>query len=176
MSNTRPPPFNPAFMSPVTPVRSQREVHVIALEDRRGCSSWACNMIWAFLFGWECFLSWVAVGLLLCLTIVGIPFGFQCFKLARVVLFPFGRKLVRRGVSFECPELLGNLLWLPFGIPIAVVHFAFGLLCYLSIIGIPFGAQHWKFAEMALCPFGVDTSVLTVQHQVYQDASDRLLV
>jgi uncharacterized membrane protein YccF (DUF307 family) len=178
-SNLRPPPFNPAYVPPVTTpsaVRSQREVHVISLEDRRGCSSWTCNLIWALLFGWECFLSWMFVGLILCLSIVGIPFGLQCFKLARVVLFPFGRKLVRRGVSFECPALLGNLLWLPFGISIAMVHFVFGILCYISIIGIPFGAQHCKFAEMALCPFGVDTTVMALHHQVYLEDSNRLLV
>ena len=162
--NTRPPPFNPAYTHPPPTVRFQREVHVISLEDRRGCSGWTCNFLWAVLFGWECFLSWVAVGILLCLTVVGIPFGLQCFKLARVVLFPFGRKLIRRGVSFECPEIIGNLLWLPFGLSIALAHFAFGLLCYISIIGIPFGAQHCKFAEIALCPFGVDTSVMTLNH------------
>lgn len=177
-SDFRPPSYNPAFMAPVTPsaARAQREVHVITLEDRRGCSSWTCNFIWALLFGWECFLSWIAVGLMLCLTIVGIPFGLQCFKLARVVLFPFGRKLVRRGVSFECPALLGNILWLPFGISIALVHFIFGVLCYISIIGIPFGAQHCKFAEMALCPFGVDTSVMALQSHVYLDDPSRPLV
>ena len=169
---SRPPPYNPGYVPPTpSAVRVQREVHVISLEDRRGCSSWACNVIWAFLFGWACFLSWVSVGLILCFTVIGIPFGLQCFKLARVVLFPFGRKLVRRGVSCEFPEIIGNILWLPFGISIAMVHFAFGILCYVSIIGIPFGAQHCKFAEMALCPFGVDTSVLALQHNVYTDES-----
>ena len=178
-TNGRPPPFNPAYMPPVTTpsaVRFQREVHVITLEDGRGCSSWVGNLVWALLFGWESFLTWMLVGVILCLTIVGIPFGLQCFKLARVVLFPFGRKLVRRGVSFECPAIIGNILWLPFGISIAMLHFVFGVICYVSIIGIPFGAQHCKFAEMALCPFGVDTTVLAPHHQVYRDDQARLLV
>ena len=103
------------------------------------------------------------------MTIIGIPFGLQCFKLARVVLFPFGRKLIRRGVKFECPEIFFNLLWLPFGLGIACMHLLFGILCYISIIGIPFGAQHCKFAEMALCPFGVDTSVMTLQHNILSE-------
>lgn len=153
-----------------------REVHVITLEDSRGCSSWACNVIWALLFGWECFLSWVVVGLVLCLSIIGIPFGLQCFKLARVVLFPFGKKLVRRGVSTRCIDVVFNLLWLPFGLVIAIEHFLFGLVCYLSIIGIPFGVQHCKFAEMALCPFGVDTTVLTVSHHQIDSSADRRLL
>ena len=160
---SRPPPFNPSY------IQHHREVHVIALEDRRGCTSWSCNLIWAILFGWESFLCWVGVGIILCMTIIGIPFGLQCFKLARVVLFPFGRKLIRRGVKFECPEIFFNLLWLPFGLGIACMHLLFGILCYISIIGIPFGAQHCKFAEMALCPFGVDTSVMTLQHNILSE-------
>lgn len=167
MSYNRPPSYNPGYVPPTPVVRVQREVHVISLEDRRGCSSWTCNIIWAILCGWESFLAWITIGLCVCLTIIGIPFGLQCFKLARVVLFPFGRKLVRRGVSFECPQLIGNVLWLPFGVSIAVVHVFFGMLCFISIIGIPFGIQHFKFAELALCPFGVDTSVMTVHHDVY---------
>jgi uncharacterized membrane protein YccF (DUF307 family) len=161
---------------PLVSPRIQREVHVIKLEDSRGCGNWTCNLIWAIFFGWECFLSWVSVGLILCVTVVGIPFGFQCFKLARVVLFPFGRRLVRRGVSLECPELLGNILWLPFGILISLLHFAFAIICYVSIIGIPFGAQHCKFAEMALCPFGVDTTVMEITHQLYQPVNSEPIV
>lgn len=176
MPFTRPPPFNPAYLPPTPVVRVQREVHVIRLEDSRGCSNWTCNVLWAILCGWESFLSWIAVGILACLTIVGIPFGLQCFKLARVVLLPFGRKLVRRGVSLECPQLFGNIIWLPFGIVIATVHIFLGILCFLTVIGIPFGIQHCKFAEIALCPFGVDTSVMALQHDVYIDEGNAELI
>ena len=169
MSNSRPPALSPRYVPPTPVVRVQREVHVISLEDRRGCSSWTCNMIWAILCGWESFLAWTIVGLFAIFTVIGIPFGLQCFKLARVVIFPFGRKLVRRGVSFDCPQLFGNILWLPFGISIAVIHVFLGIACFVTLIGIPFGIQHFKFAELALCPFGVDTSVVSVQHDIFME-------
>lgn len=111
------------------------------------------NLIWILFGGLVASLLWTMAGLLACLTIVGIPFGIQCFKLAGFVLMPFGRT-VDAG-SFGFGGLIGNLIWiLLLGWELAVTHAVFGLVLCLTIIGIPFGRQHFKMAILALVPFG----------------------
>ena len=91
----------------------------------------------------------------MCLTIVGIPFGFQCFKLAAFVLWPFGRRAIGTAASDGCLTLLLNIIWLlTGGIWIAITHIVFGLLLFITIIGIPFARQHFKLVEISLMPFG----------------------
>lgn len=111
------------------------------------------NVLWIIFGGLESCLSWLLAGLLCCLTIVGIPFGMQCFKIAQLSLFPFGKEVIRNGgaVSF-----LANLLWLIFGIPLALFHLIWGVLLCITIIGIPFGLQFFKLAGLSLCPFGAE--------------------
>lgn len=102
-------------------------------------------------------LEYALAGVLLCLTIVGIPFGLQCFKLARLGLFPFGKEVVvtQAGLPGGMVRLIFNVLWIPLaGIWIFVSHLSLGLASALTIIGIPFAIQHLKFAVMALVPFG----------------------
>jgi len=86
------------------------------------------------------------------ITIVGIPVGQQCFKFAKVSAAPFGKDIEftrRRG------SLLLNVLWLIFGgVPLALEEVGVGIVLCLTIIGIPFGLQHFKLAELALRPFG----------------------
>jgi uncharacterized membrane protein YccF (DUF307 family) len=92
------------------------------------------------------------------MTIIGIPFGIKCFKLAFFILFPFGQTIRHKPQTFECPFLLCNILWLIFlGIPIAIFHMTMALICFITIIGIPFAYQHFRFALIALWPFGVET-------------------
>ena len=111
------------------------------------------NLIWILFGGLVASLLWTMAGLLACVTIVGIPFGIQCFKLAGFVLMPFGRT-VDAG-SFGFGGLIGNLIWiLLLGWELAVTHAVFGLVLCLTIIGIPFGRQHFKMAILALVPFG----------------------
>lgn len=111
------------------------------------------NLIWILFGGLVASLLWTVAGLLACLTIIGIPFGIQCFKLAGFVLMPFGRT-VDAG-SFGFGGLIGNLIWiLLLGWELAVTHAVFGLVLCLTIIGIPFGRQHFKMATLALVPFG----------------------
>ena len=110
------------------------------------------NIIWFILGGFVMFLLWLVVGLLWCATIIGAPVGVQCFKLARVSLFPFGKEIVYGGGA---GSLLLNILWIVFGgIELALAAAGAGLLCCVTIIGIPFGLQYFKIAKLALLPFG----------------------
>jgi uncharacterized membrane protein YccF (DUF307 family) len=112
------------------------------------------NVLWLVLCGLWMAIGWVLAGALVCLTIVGIPFGLQAFKLAGYVLWPFGRTLVpspsRGGLS-----VVGNVIWFVFaGWWLAIGHVISGALLCLTIIGIPFGIANFKIAGAALVPFG----------------------
>ena len=111
------------------------------------------NVVWLVFGGFIGMLVWFIAGLLVCLTIVGIPFGVQCFKIAGLVLWPFGKD-VRLG-DFGMGGLLGNILWIIIlGWELAILHLCLGMLFSITIVGIPFGLQHFKFARLALLPFG----------------------
>lgn len=111
------------------------------------------NIIWFIFGGLISAALWLFSGLLLCLTIVGIPFGLQCFKFAIFVLWPFGRD-VEIG-QFGALGLFGNIIWIIFcGFWLCLTHLFFALLLCLTIIGIPFGLQHFKLAKLSLMPFG----------------------
>ena len=115
------------------------------------------NLVW-FLFGglWMG-LGWTLVGLLWCVTIVGIPVGLQCFKFASLAFFPFGKVVLYGGGA---PSVLMNILWLLFGgLPLAVSSAIHGLILCVTIVGIPFGLQCFKMARLALAPFGADVAV-----------------
>jgi uncharacterized membrane protein YccF (DUF307 family) len=113
------------------------------------------NIIWLLFGGIFIFLEYLVGGLILCLTIVGIPFGIQIFKLSFVALWPFGKKIENNPNSSGCLNVLMNIIWLFFGgIWIALSHAVIGLLLAITIIGIPFAIQHFKLAGLALSPFG----------------------
>lgn len=116
------------------------------------------NILWIFLGGGLIiFFQYLIGGLLLCLTIVGIPFGIQCFKMAFLGLVPFGKEIVYSGGSPGCLSTLMNIIWIIVGGGwIALIHLLFALLCAITIIGIPFSVQHIKLARLALTPFGHD--------------------
>jgi len=111
------------------------------------------NIIWLLLGGLiEAFL-WFVIGLILCITIIGIPFGVQCIKIAGFVLWPFGREIVPGG--FGVMGAVANIIWIIVcGIALALTHIVFALLYCITIIGIPFGLQHFKLAKLSLIPFG----------------------
>lgn len=110
------------------------------------------NVIWFLFGGLLAGLAWALVGVLWCLTIIGIPLGLQCFKFALLSLFPFGKNIEYGGGA---GSLLMNVLWLLLGgIEIAITHAVFGLILCCTLIGIPFGLQHFKLAKLALMPFG----------------------
>jgi len=113
------------------------------------------NIIWIVFGGLAIFLEYITAGLLLCLTIVGIPFGLQCFKLALLSLIPFGQEVVPTHTSDSGLSIFMNVLWLVFaGIWIAATHLLFAVLLGLTIIGLPFAKQHLKLVGLALVPFG----------------------
>jgi uncharacterized membrane protein YccF (DUF307 family) len=112
------------------------------------------NVLW-FIFGggFVIALEYLVAGAVLCITIVGIPFGLQCFKLAGLGAFPFGTDIfpARAGAL----HTIANVLWLLFaGVWIALSHLVLAVPLAVSIIGIPFAFQHVKFALVALWPFG----------------------
>ncbi|MBR3741271.1 MAG: YccF domain-containing protein [Clostridia bacterium] len=114
--------------------------------------SLAGNLVWLLCGGLISSLCWFIAGLLWCVTVVGIPIGVQCFKFAQLSLMPFGKDVVYEGgaVSF-----LVNVVWFFIsGIELALVHFILGVLLSVTIIGIPFGKQFFKFAKLSLAPFG----------------------
>jgi len=92
---------------------------------------------------------------MLCFTVVGLPWGLQCFKLAGLVLWPFGKEVVSSSENSGCLSLLANIIWLLWGgLYTALVHIVFGLLLSITIIGIPFARQHFKLIEISMMPFG----------------------
>lgn len=114
------------------------------------------NLIWIIFGGFFVFLEYIIGGIALCLTIVGIPFGLQCFKIGIASLAPFGLKIIDKGSGAEsgCLYTVLNIIWILFGgFWIAVTHLIFGCLFYVTIIGIPFGRQHFKLMPLCLMPF-----------------------
>jgi uncharacterized membrane protein YccF (DUF307 family) len=111
------------------------------------------NIIWLIFGGIIAATMWFLAGLILCVTIIGIPFGVQCFKISAFVLWPFG-KVIEIG-NFGVGGLLFNIIWIIFfGWEFAIAHLTIGLMFCITIIGIPFGLQHFKFAQLGLIPFG----------------------
>lgn len=113
------------------------------------------NIIWIVFGGFAVAIEYVLSSVLMMLTIIGIPFGLQTLKLAVVALMPFGTTVVPSPTSNGCISLLMNVIWwFVGGIPIALTHLLFGLFFCITIIGIPFGVQHFKLAGLAFTPFG----------------------
>ena len=114
------------------------------------------NVLWIILGGGIfIFLEYIIGGLALCLTIVGIPFGIQCFKLSILGLLPFGKNVTGTGASTGFLATLMNIIWiLCGGIWIALTHIILALVLFITIIGIPFARQHLKLAALSFTPFG----------------------
>lgn len=113
------------------------------------------NLIWLVFAGVELAIGYVLGGLVMMVTIIGIPFGIQAFKLAGFTLWPFGRAVVPDPDKSGVFSGVGNFLWLILvGWWLALAHFIFGILMCLTIIGIPMGVASFKMAGLALVPFG----------------------
>ena len=113
------------------------------------------NIIWVIFGGLFLALEYAICGLIWCITIIGIPFGIQLFKCASLALWPFGREVRNKQNSTGCLSTGMNVLWfLLGGIWLAHEHVIAGLIFCITIIGIPFGKQHFKLAAIALTPFG----------------------
>jgi len=115
------------------------------------------NIIWLIFGGLIIAIEYIIGSLVLMITIIGIPFGIQTLKMASLSLWPFGRDTVVHTRASGCLYILMNVIWLlTGGLWIAATHAIFGVLLCITIIGIPFGLQHFKLTAIALSPFGRD--------------------
>jgi uncharacterized membrane protein YccF (DUF307 family) len=113
------------------------------------------NVIWFVFGGVFIALEYLIGSIVLMITIVGIPFGFQTLKMAGLALWPFGKDVKQSESASGCLSIIMNILWiLCGGLWICASHLIFGVLFCITIIGIPFGKQHFKLAFLALTPFG----------------------
>ncbi len=113
------------------------------------------NLIWLIFGGLMAALGYFLGGFVLCITVIGVPWGLQCFKLAGLVLWPFGKKVISDSNNMGCLNIVFNLIWiLCGGLYTAIVHIGMGAILCLTIIGIPWVKQHFKLVEISLMPFG----------------------
>lgn len=120
------------------------------------------NLLWFVLGGVIMGLAWWIIGLIAVLTVIGIPWGKACFVIGQFSFFPFGREAVSRKEISQKDDIgtgglgvVGNVIWFIFaGIWLAIGHVMSAFLCFITIIGIPFGIQHLKLAGIALAPVG----------------------
>lgn len=110
------------------------------------------NLIWFLLGGWINWIVWMLAGVVCCITIIGIPFGVQCFKFASLTVMPFGKDIEFGGGAVS---ILVNIIWiLFFGWEMALANLVIALIMCITIIGIPFAGQFVKIAKLWLMPFG----------------------
>ena len=110
------------------------------------------NILWLLFGGFILGVAWILAGIVCCITIIGFPLGLQCFKFASLAFFPFGRDI---RFSDSNVSLFLNIIWLLLiGWVNALACFIVGLVLHITIIGIPFGKQFFKFAKLWLMPFG----------------------
>ncbi|OBQ51708.1 YccF domain-containing protein [Halodesulfovibrio spirochaetisodalis] len=120
------------------------------------------NILWLVLGGLEMALGWFIAGIIMIISIVGIPWARSCFVIGMFTLWPFGKQVVNReevtgvpDIGTGCLGLFGNIIWFIFGgFWLAIGHLLFALMNFITIIGIPFGFQHLKLAVICLAPVG----------------------
>lgn len=117
------------------------------------------NIAWFLLGGFVIFFLYIAGAIILCLTIIGIPFGIACFKLAGLAAAPFGKIIREKQPPGGALTIVLNVIWiiLP-GLELAIIHLLLAVLMAITIIGLPFAAQHLKLSRMALLPFGYESA------------------
>ena len=109
------------------------------------------NILWFLLVGLESGLAYLLAGVLLCITIIGIPLGLQCFKMAKLTVWPFGRDA---HTNFGAHPI-ANVIWLLLsGLWMGLAYLLVGVVFCITVIGIPFGLQCFKLAKLACTPFG----------------------
>lgn len=109
------------------------------------------NLIWMIFGGLLSALGYFILGIILSITLIGIPFGRQCFKISSLYLWPFGKNI---SIDFDAHPI-ANIIWLVFvGWEMCLANLIMGVLMCVTIIGIPFGKQWFKLAKLSLIPFG----------------------
>lgn len=115
----------------------------------------AANILWLILGGAIVAAVYFIVGALFCITIIGIPFGIQLFKLGRYALWPFNSVIVNSRRQPGCLSTAMNLIWILLGWwEIAIIHLICGILFSITIVGLPFGIQHFRMISLSMTPFG----------------------
>ena len=113
------------------------------------------NILWLVLGGVVTAVEYIVASVGMMVTIIGIPFGIQTLKIGLLALCPFSKRIETTPQSGGCLSIIMNILWIVMGgIWISLTHLAFGIVLCITIIGIPFGKQHFKLAGLALTPFG----------------------
>ena len=119
------------------------------------------NVLWLILGGWISGLAWLIAGIILAITIVGLPWSLACMRIGMFSLMPFGRHVVSRETMGQQDlgtgpiGLIMNIVWFVLGgWWLALHHVLIGAALCITIIGIPFGIQHFKLALIALAPIG----------------------
>ena len=111
------------------------------------------NLLWLVLTGLVSSIAWFFLGVIWCITIVGIPFGKQCFKIAKLSAWPFGRSVK----SDFGAHPIANIIWILFGgLELCITFLVAGVIWCITIVGIPFGKQCFKLATLSLAPFGAN--------------------
>jgi uncharacterized membrane protein YccF (DUF307 family) len=115
------------------------------------------NIVWLILGGFVVVLAYFLGGILLCITIIGIPFGLQCFKLAGLAVAPFGAEVREKEPPGGAIAVIMNIIWiiLP-GLELALFHLVMAVILGVTIIGLPLAAQHLKMTRLAILPFGAE--------------------
>lgn len=120
------------------------------------------NILWFILGGWSMFLLWCLAGVIMVLTLIGIPFARACFRIGIFSAWPFGYEVANRAAVTGREDIgtgslgvAGNIIWLILaGWWLALAHIIAAVLFCLTLIGIPFGLQHIKLAQLSLMPIG----------------------
>ena len=118
------------------------------------------NIVWWIFGGLEAAIGYFTGSLALACTIIGIPIALQTFKIGLLCLWPFGSEVRDTKSPTGCIRIPLNLLWLVFGgLWAGLVHVCFGLLLYVTVVGIPWGRQHFKMAGLSIAPFGKEVDL-----------------
>ena len=113
------------------------------------------NIVWLIFGGLMVALEYFASSIALLVTIIGIPFALQTFKLGILALWPFGTDIHSDGFPSGCLAGIMNVIWwFVGGIPIALTHLFWGTVLCITVIGIPWGLENYKMMMLALFPFG----------------------
>lgn len=118
------------------------------------------NILWLAFGGLEASIGYFTGSLALAITIIGLPWAWQTFKVGLLCLWPFGATVDNSHNSWGCMSLLMNIIWIIFGGLLSwLLHIFFGLILALTIVGLPFAKQHFKLAGLCLAPFGKDITL-----------------
>lgn len=120
--------------------------------------SFGPNLLWFVCGGWLSALFWFVLGVISCCTVVGVPYGKAAFRIANMIAWPFGREIIdarKMGGKRIVGTGLANLVWIVcLGLWLALAHAIIGLFLCITVVGIPFGLQHFKFAQLGFAPLG----------------------